>query len=417
MKDRVQTLQDSNVFRETVVRLEAEAEKQELVRRRLNSEKEKLENNLAKEIKKGEAFNITIKKYEEDFLKLKYQEKEMQKETKILNEKYQQVLRQTEEKEERLQQQQEEVSDLRTRNDVWRNKMKVLEKAEKGNEHGSESGRKSEDSNLSEDIKCMRRDFEQFKRYISGKVDDLSDAVFNEGNSTSASFDNYIMGRDGEDASSQLGSTHHTASLTPSPESTPQKQEQSLQQPPNQLLQQQEIQHRRGEKQPQQSQKKDSTTRQLKMVPGTKLYSESVASISPTKERVETKERERSIENYRKRRNEKEDLTLIFASSMTRDISKNEFREKCRGKVRFHQFKAHKAEDIKFYMRHHLEKEQPRNVVFVCGGNDIPNKNVSMDKIREIANHLIEGGLRCKEESGVTNVIISSLMPRMHGSA
>ena len=148
LKDRVQTLQDSNVFRETVVRLEAEAKKQELVRRRLNSEKEKLENNLAKEIKKGEAFNITIKKYEEDFLKLKYQEKEMQKETKILNEKYQQVLRQTEEKEERLQRQQEEVSDLRTRNEVWRNKMKVLEKGEKGNEHGSGSGRKSEDSCL-----------------------------------------------------------------------------------------------------------------------------------------------------------------------------------------------------------------------------------------------------------------------------
>ena len=63
-------------------------------------------------------------------------------------------------------------------------------------------------------------------------------------------------------------------------------------------------------------------------------------------------------------------------------------------------------------MKYHLESEQPRTAVLVAGGNDIPNKDLTMNMIEKIANHMIEAGVQCKEEFGVTNVMISSVLPR-----
>ena len=42
----------------------------------------------------------------------------------------------------------------------------------------------------------------------------------------------------------------------------------------------------------------------------------------------------------------------------------------------------------------------------------LPNRDVSMDEIRKTASCLIEGGLVCRNEHGVNNVYISSVMPR-----
>ena len=82
----------------------------------------------------------------------------------------------------------------------------------------------------------------------------------------------------------------------------------------------------------------------------------------------------------------------------------------------FHEFKGKKACDITKYMIPHLEDEQPSSVVFVAGGNDIPNKDIPFDEVKKIANHLIEGGLICRGEHGVDEIYISSIMPRSHSA-
>ena len=74
------------------------------------------------------------------------------------------------------------------------------------------------------------------------------------------------------------------------------------------------------------------------------------------------------------------------------------------------------AKDIVRYMEHHLEEENPHTVAFVAGGNDLPNKDLPMKHIRTVADHLIEGGIKCKEQFGVTNVLISSILPRSHSA-
>ena len=47
-----------------------------------------------------------------------------------------------------------------------------------------------------------------------------------------------------------------------------------------------------------------------------------------------------------------------------------------------------------------------------CGVNDLPTRELPAHKIREVAQHLINGGIKCKEHFGVTDVLISSIMPR-----
>ena len=111
----------------------------------------------------------------------------------------------------------------------------------------------------------------------------------------------------------------------------------------------------------------------------------------------------------------RESKTLIFSSSVTRDIKKGEFNTKCKSNVVFNEFRGKKAEDIVHYMDHHLERENPHTVVLVAGGNDLPNKDILMSKINEVANHLIEGGIKCRDQYGVTHILISSVLPRMNG--
>ena len=60
----------------------------------------------------------------------------------------------------------------------------------------------------------------------------------------------------------------------------------------------------------------------------------------------------------------------------------------------------------------HIAEENPHTVVLVAGGNDIPNKTVSKESLVEIADYLIEGATKCREESGVSQVIVSSVLPR-----
>ena len=124
-------------------------------------------------------------------------------------------------------------------------------------------------------------------------------------------------------------------------------------------------------------------------------------------------ERNLRIENIKERRAKRESSTLIIASSITRDIKKKEFSENYRyGNARFHEFKGKRAKDIMHYMEHHIEEENPHTVMFVAGGNDLPNRDLPDSKIAEVANYLINGGKKCKEQFGVTDVLISSVLPR-----
>ena len=62
----------------------------------------------------------------------------------------------------------------------------------------------------------------------------------------------------------------------------------------------------------------------------------------------------------------------------------------------------------------HLEDEHPTSVIFVAGGNDLPNKDIPTNEIKKVADCLVEGGKLCKTQYGVKEVYISSIMPRSH---
>ena len=141
------------------------------------------------------------------------------------------------------------------------------------------------------------------------------------------------------------------------------------------------------------------------------------STASPESSDFDEEEKARKIEGIRERRQARESKTIIFSSSITRDVTRQQkvFNEKCsKSNVVFHQFNGKKASDIVKYMIPHLEDEQPSSVVFVAGGNDLPNKDIPIEEIKKIANCLVEGGLRCRGEYGVNDVYISSIMPRSH---
>ena len=161
------------------------------------------------------------------------------------------------------------------------------------------------------------------------------------------------------------------------------------------------------------------TGRTIPMVPGLKTYSGAVRSSSaPTETTIgdndfKTVEKLGKIAGIKSRRRTRESKTLIFASSITRDIKKRSFNLECTSsEVVFHEFRGKKAKDIVRYMVPHLEEEQPSSVVFVAGGNDLPERDMSANELRKVANCLLEGGRECREKYGVENVFISSVLPR-----
>ena len=105
---------------------------------------------------------------------------------------------------------------------------------------------------------------------------------------------------------------------------------------------------------------------------------------------------------------------MVFSSSITRDIKKQNISNDCkRGSALFHEFKGKKARDIVRYMNVHLEDTHPHSVVLVAGGNDLPEKHfLKANKLSQVPDYLIDAGCRCKSEHGVTDVYISSILPR-----
>ena len=152
--------------------------------------------------------------------------------------------------------------------------------------------------------------------------------------------------------------------------------------------------------------------KKLPIVPGEKSYSDTVVMGPGAYSDTEKKQR---IDNIKQRRANRESKTLIFASSITRDIDKLSFNKDYRfGDARFHEFRGKRAKEIVHYMEHHLEEENPHTVVLVAGGNDLPNKDLQMKDIVNVAENLIEGGIKCRDKFGVSDVLISSILPRSH---
>ena len=106
---------------------------------------------------------------------------------------------------------------------------------------------------------------------------------------------------------------------------------------------------------------------------------------------------------------------MIFGSSVTRDIKKVAFDEQLdAGSANIHTFKAKTAKYITKYMTHHLEEDCPHTVVLAAGGNDIPRRRATERELEDIANCLIEGGVQCVTNYGVSRVFISSILPHGH---
>ena len=157
----------------------------------------------------------------------------------------------------------------------------------------------------------------------------------------------------------------------------------------------------------------DESGRVLQVIPGEDSYSAIVTKNDEGKSTIPyDEERQRRIQNIKDGREKREKKTMVFSSSVARDINYKEFNQDLKvGNADFHIFKGKKAKDISRYMIPHIQDENPSNIVFIAGGNDLPNKVASSRIINEVAEGIIKGGLECRK-NGVTNVFISSILPR-----
>ena len=84
----------------------------------------------------------------------------------------------------------------------------------------------------------------------------------------------------------------------------------------------------------------DERGKTVRIVPGERNYNEIVKGNKKNDESDRGVELRERIDILRDRRNRRETNTLVFASSMTRDIVKQSFKEDCNGSVHFHEFKG-----------------------------------------------------------------------------
>ena len=249
---------------------------------------------------------------------------------------------------------------------------------------------------------------EQFKRFTFEKLDELAGRG---GSSSSSGSSSSLCSSDDDVEEVEESGIVHKPQPPSIKKTTPPKHKQ--QKTPSVTL------RFEGNNPPTAEVSPDESGHTVPVVPGLQSYSERVkgSTASPETRDFDENEKARKIAGIKARRQARESKTLIFSSSITRDITRQRrsFNEMCsKSEVTFHEFKGKKACDIVKYMIPHLEEEQPSSVVFVAGGNDLPNKEIPFDEIKKIANCLVEGGLLCRGEHGVQNVYISSIMPRSH---
>ena len=104
--------------------------------------------------------------------------------------------------------------------------------------------------------------------------------------------------------------------------------------------------------------------------------------------------------------------TLVFTTSISKNIQKNEFnRHNKNGDAYFRRFPGAKARHMKNYISTHLEEERPDTIIIHAGGNDLPTSRENPLPVLDIANDLIEAAQTCKL-SGATQIMVSSVLPR-----
>ena len=130
-------------------------------------------------------------------------------------------------------------------------------------------------------------------------------------------------------------------------------------------------------------------------------------------------EKVQRINKLLERRNRRNRKTLIFGSSHAKSLQKQSFNEQLEelesGSADIYAFPGRGVELISKYMKPHLEEDCPHTVVLIAGGNDIPRRRGTPKELEKIAGLLIDAGLDCRNNYGVSRVCISSVLPRTFG--
>jgi hypothetical protein len=103
--------------------------------------------------------------------------------------------------------------------------------------------------------------------------------------------------------------------------------------------------------------------------------------------------------------------TVVFSTSITKGLKQEHFDEKVNGQVIFRRFHGHKARHIKEYVWTHLEELTPASAIIQMGGNDLPTPRHNPVPVIDIANHIIETGVICRNY-GVQKVCIGGVISR-----
>ena len=132
-----------------------------------------------------------------------------------------------------------------------------------------------------------------------------------------------------------------------------------------------------------------SITQPLPLIPGPKLYSETVQGSQ---------------------------TTMIVTDSMCGGVKANGIKRNIQGKgdkILFKRFPGHTAEEISFYAQKPLADKKPDNVIVVAGTNDMARDVYESDSVDEYA--IVESLMRIgrkARESGAKKISISSVMVR-----
>ena len=414
MADRVKQLQNDNNYRKEVTRLEEVVEQREGDLRQLKEE-----------LKKSKDINIQAvadkQEVKEELETSMEKERNLIKELEESNIMMEEVKIELEKSKEKVIILEENKTFLLNENTVLKNEVKLLKMNERvdeesQNNHQPRSGDKPDElQEMSKGLCSLQKELSRFKKFTFRKLDELA------GRDCSSSS---LCSSDDQESGEESDAVEVEVLTSPQPQ--PQKKTTSPRHKHRKNAgSKQEIKvpsvtlRYEGNSPPTAALSPDESGQTIPLVPGHQLYSDKVraSTASPESTDYDEEEKARKIEGIRERRQARESKTIIFSSSITRDVTRKqrEFNEKCsKSNVVFHQFNGKKASEIVKYMIPHLEDEQPSSVVFVAGGNDLPNKDISIEEIKKIANCLVEGGLRCRGEYGVNDVYISSIMPRSH---
>ena len=101
--------------------------------------------------------------------------------------------------------------------------------------------------------------------------------------------------------------------------------------------------------------------------------------------------------------------TVVFSTSITKGL--RSFDDTVDGKVHFRRYHGQKARHIKECVWMHLEELAPSAVILQMGGNDLPTPRYNPVPTIEIAKHIIETGVICRN-FGVQKVCVGGVTIR-----